>query len=158
MSIQHQSNWSLRSILSKPLLWFLGGLMSNHVKRLFYFASLYAYLLPVESLKSDVMGRLNSVMNLASSDDALMMPAVLSRVVWGKHDVSRILEQTETVHVELSPQANAHALEVRAYELVTLTSRWMRFGPIDQMKNETVKFLRFVDQFNTNENAVATTA
>lgn len=147
MSTITQSNWSLRSIVVAPFLLLLGGILSNHAKRLFYFASLYANLIPLDSLKSDVMGSLNQVMNLASHDDALVLPGVLSRVVWGKHDVARILEQQGTGDIVENQSTSAHALEIRAYELVAMTSRWMRFGSIDEMKTETMKFLRFVDQF-----------
>lgn len=151
-----QSPWSLRSILTAPFLPLLALLLSRHAKRLFYFASLYASLIPMESLKSDVMARLNAAMNLASSDDALMMPAALSRVVWGRHDVARILDQGTGGTAGDNPSvANPHALEVRAYELVSMTSLWMRFGTIDEMKNETMKFLRFLDQYKTADLAVA---
>lgn len=156
MSTPTQSQWTLRSILTAPFLPFLALLLSQHAKRLFYFASLYASLIPMEALKSDVMARLNTAMNLASSDDALMMPAALSRVVWGRHDVARILDQgTGDIATDGSSVTNPHALEVRAYELVSMTSRWMRFGTVDEMKNETMKFLRFLDQYKTADLAVA---
>lgn len=148
MSTTIQSQRPLRDMATMFLIRLLSSVLSLHAKRLFYFASLYANLMPLDTLKRDVMGRLNSIMHLASSDDALMMPAVLSRVVWGQHDVAEILSPPPAPQgpdvgvssVDLVPEK----LEVNAYKLVSFSPQWMRFGPVEQMKHETMDFLRAI--------------
>jgi len=135
VTTEQSKTFSLRSFLTAPLLLLASICMSRHAKRLFYFASLYANLLPLESLKSDVLGRLNRLMHLASCDDAMVMPAVLSRAVWGNIDVTHYLP------TEASNEVTAN---VCAYQLVSLVPRWMRFGSIDEMKDETLQFFRSV--------------
>lgn len=153
MSTKTQSNWSLRSVVLAPFIWALTRLLSQHTKRLFYFASLYASLIPLEALKSDVMDKLNDAMDLASTADALMFPGFFSRIVWGHHDVERLLDQgTGDI---ISDQS----METRADELVSLTSSWMCsswmcFGSMEEMKQETMKFLRFVGQYNATQPAL----
>lgn len=148
MSTITQSHWSLRKIVMAPFVWALTRLLSQHTKRLFYFASLYASLIPLESLKSDVMGKLNDAMDLASTADALMFPGFFSRIVWGHHDVERLLDQGTGDII------TTRTMEARADELVSLASNWMVFGSLDEMKNETIKFLRFVAQYDTSEPAL----
>lgn len=148
MSTTIQPQRSLRHSIAMFFIRLFSNVLSQHAKRLFYFASLYASLMPLESLKSDVLGRLNSIMHLASSNEALMMPAVLSRVVWGGHDVAQLLAPaistdvpgTDAVLMEDTPER----LEVNAYRLVSFSPTWMRFGPVEQMKHETMDFLRAI--------------
>ncbi len=125
----------IRSFFTAPMMLLASIFMSRHAKRLFYFASLYASLLPLESLKSDVLGRLNKLMNLASCDDAMVMPAVLSRAVWGNIDV---------VHYIPTESSNDVAADVCAYKLVSLIPHWMKFGTIDEMKDDTLRFFNSV--------------
>ncbi len=89
----HKTGWSIRRIFSAPIAFFLSMVMSNHTKRLFYFASLYGTLLTPEHLLCYIVGRLNHAMIVALSYNALMVPGVFSLVVWGQDEVALILEQ-----------------------------------------------------------------
>lgn len=136
-------------LFKTPLLKLLALVLSRHAKRLFYFASLYARILPLEELKSDVLSRLNRAMNLASSDDALMMPAVFSRVVWTSDDIVKVIHHNGQ-EISFDPNSMTETaiedIERRAHELVCKAPFWMRFATFDEMKNETMKFLKFTDQ------------
>lgn len=132
----HKTGWSIRRIFSAPIAFFLSMVMSNHTKRLFYFASLYGTMLTPEQLQCDIVGRLNHAMNLARSDNALMVPAVFSRVVWGQDEVAKILEQPTSQTEE--------EVRLRAFVLVKMARIWLRFGSVEEMRKETERFLRCI--------------
>lgn len=140
MSTSAPSRWSLRKVLTYPIAFLFSFLMSNHTKRLFYFASLYGTLVPLEQLKSDMVVKLNKAMKLARADDALMVPAACSRVIWGQDEVLELLETQEDSHALSSDEE----VKLRAYMLVKMTSDWLRFGTFEEMRAETERFIRCV--------------
>ncbi len=133
---------AFKSVVSAPVSFLLALFMSRHTKRLFYFASLYASLVPLEELKCDVMTKLNQAMDLARADNALMVPAAFSRVVWGGYNVAKIIEP-------IASGADEAVVMQRAQALVSIIPHWMRFGTQEEMKKETVKFLRCTDELPT---------
>lgn len=86
--------------------------------------------------------KLNAAMQLARADDALMVPAAFSRVIWGNGQVAELLESVDDA-VTVTSDA-----EVRqcASVLVKMASRWLRFGTVDEMLEETERFIRCIPE------------
>lgn len=132
----------VKKIFSFILTPLLSLFLSKHTKRLFYFASLYGIMFPIEQLKCDVVEKLNQAMGLARDSQALMLPASFSRVVWGGTNVSDILEAAE----DNNKTFDDSDVKMWSTLLVRKTSSWLRFGSQDEMQRETERFIRCIPQ------------
>ncbi len=87
------------SRLDRLVSWAVRKLTSRHGRRILFITSLYFQAVSVnpmkhgriDPLKQGVVSRLNLIMSLAKSDNALTLPIALRGIVWKGADLTQIL-------------------------------------------------------------------
>ena len=108
----------------------MSKLLPKHGKRIIFVSSLYAQVTQLERMKADVVSKLNSVMNLAYREEALHLPAAISRVVWRNSRVGQVLTREL-----LNQDIDEKKMREVSQSVVKLTPVWMRYGDKD-MEND----------------------
>lgn len=116
----------LRVRFNLMFLMFLERYASEHIKRIIFFGSLFPYALQLDSLKRDVMNKLNDHMGLARTGSALLFPASFRNMIWRDAHLEEIL-QPEDISKPISPE---RALEIST-RVVQRTPTYLRWGPKD---------------------------
>ncbi len=109
----------------KPLRRIIGHLMGNklplRIKRLIFISSVFGNTTK-ETVNTETLKRLNLVMQLASSENALGFPVLLSHAIWrGK----------ETVYVNASDLMNSDKeTDITKYlhQIVKSAPSWLKYG------------------------------
>ena len=99
---------------------------SEHIKRIIFFGSLFPYALQLNSLKRDVMDKLNQHMGLARTGSALLFPATFRNLIWKDVNLEEVL-RPEDISDHITPD---RALEIST-RVVQRTPKCLRWGPKD---------------------------
>ena len=103
---------------------------SRHGKRIIFVTSLYFKVVRIERLKTDAIAKLNTIMQLATSEDALRLPAALRGMVWRFSELPEALNE-EILDTEVSME---EALEL-SEKVVAASPVWVRYGRDDMVKD-----------------------
>lgn len=130
-------NWFARFQLAMfAVLEFVASKMfSKHGKRIMFITSLYAQLTQLDSLKAEAVSKLNSVMGLATREEAIQFPAAISSVVWRGKDVTSVLTADM-----MDQNVDAMRIHEVAKKLVDLCPRWMRY-PVPEMERDVATLI-----------------
>ena len=113
---------SLGEILIFLMQFLLSKLISSHGKRIIFITSLYFEVVRLERLKTSAFTKLNDIMNLSSSEDALRLPAEFRRMVWGHTKIDSELSE-EFLDKDISEE-RAKVISTR---VVDLSPVWVRY-------------------------------
>lgn len=109
---------------------------SNHGRRIMFITSLYFRIKRLDKLKEDAIAKLNAIMHLASSDEAMRLPALLSGFVWRNIPIDQVLTQ-EYLDREISEE-KAHVISER---VVGLTPKWARYDSDEVMQDDVYNLI-----------------
>ena len=120
------------------LLGFLGSLISLHGKRILFIASLYFWIQKVEPFDRELIEKLNQVMGLAKSNDALLLPANFRHWFWDDEQLGKALMGCDGFD-----NCNPHDVEAISKSILSITPQWLRYGREQVMMNDLRKMLFF---------------
>lgn len=124
MYTQASQRRGFKARLQSVLEFCLSKLISRHGKRVLFVTSLYMEVVRLGRLKAEALGKLNTLMKIASCESALRLPVAMRGMVWSETGLSRELGEQLLDH-ELSD------VEVRelSKKVVALTPSWLRYEP-----------------------------
>ncbi len=105
-----QRDQSQPTMIQRLVGFLISKFTSRHGKRIIFITSLYFQVVRIEQLKADVIKKLNQVMSLSSSEDALLFPAAISGLLWKGHDISQTLCEADLAQ----PISRERAQEISA--------------------------------------------
>jgi len=93
--------------------------MLERAKRIIFVTTLYLEMVRESEPSTDTLEELNRLFKLAGDSDALMVPALLKGVFWGKR--SEVIQQA-------SEKLNAGDINQSCQQILSITPAWMRYG------------------------------
>lgn len=136
MYAQASQKRSVSATLHAAMEYCLSKLISRHGKRILFITSLYFQVVQIERLKADAISKLNSIMHLAHSEEALKLPAAIRSIVWNKADIARELT-VDQLDGDISEEK---AKEISA-KVVAMAPSWIRYGRTDDMIKDVVDLI-----------------
>lgn len=137
MHTQASQTLSNRSVWTTAGEFLLSKLISRHGKRIVFITSLYFQVVRIERLKSEGMAKLNQLMGLAASEDALQLPTLLRGMVWKNTDLGNALNE-EALDSEIT-EARAEGIAKRVVEMAPA---WVRYGRQTDMVDDVKKLIQ----------------
>jgi hypothetical protein len=129
-----------RFTFSNGLLSLLGKITSNHIKHVFFIASLHAQFNHYNQHRRMAMmatKKLNEVIDLAYRPDAMDLPALLHDKVWGKTGLEEVLTESAIVNATTSDD-----VVMLARKVISISPPWSRYGTEEEMVEDTSTWIR----------------
>lgn len=119
----------------------LGFCMTNATKRYVLLVSLQVHLVREGILQEETMSKLNAMLDLVKYEEALELPVLLHKSIWGRVDVSNILQSSDMVdlihHCPTYPE-----LRRISDAIVRHTPTWLQYGNgADYMQHDIIRLL-----------------
>lgn len=89
------------------------------IKRMLFVASMYFWMSGINNPTHKELAEVNKRFSLAHGDRTLLFPAAISKMVWGKVDLSGILEQYKADGNRFSQLSN---------QVVAAAPGWVKYG------------------------------
>lgn len=118
------------------LEFFASKVFSKHGKRIMFISSLYVQVTQLERLKAEVVSKLNSVMGLATREEAIHFPAAISSIVWRGTEVKSVLTKEL-----LDQNVDAQRAKEVATQVVDLCPRWIRYAAKNVMEADVANLI-----------------
>lgn len=119
---------------------------SNHGRRIMFVTSLYFRIKRLDRLKADAIAKLNAIMHLSSTDEAMRLPALISGFVWRNIPIDQVLTQ-EALDQDVSEAKAARIAE----QVVSMMPKWARYDGKESMESDVFNLVMGC----TREDAVA---
>lgn len=115
----------------------LSKLISKHGKRVLFITSLYAQLVRRDQLRLDAVYKLNVLMNISSSADALRFPTTFTGMIWSKRPLP-----PELVADALNPNLPEETIWSIASDIVRSAPTWMPYARRDVMEHDVYNLIQ----------------
>jgi hypothetical protein len=110
--------------------------LSARTKRLLFLASFSAQLKDPKEINSEMLRKLNQMLELSSDDAALKLPMQLSHAIWR----NRPLEPG--LRLSLRTQTLPGAASSIGLKVIKAMPKWMRYGDDKRMQTDVEQLLR----------------
>jgi hypothetical protein len=105
------------------------------IKRFMFVASLYCWMNHIEKPTSSAMVELNDRFKLVKRSNALLFPAAMSKLVWGKVDLKSIHERFKERKMQIDEVVT---------ELMDRAPNWVRYDDDVQLTRDVEQIFRSV--------------
>lgn len=89
------------------------------LKRMIFVASMYFWMIGINHPTKDQLNEVNKRFDLANGSGALLFPAAISKLMWGKVDFKDMLQRY---------QANKNVLTNLSKEVLAQAPEWAKYG------------------------------
>lgn len=121
----------LSNALKLFILGFLSKHLSNRIKRTIFLASFWARVKDDEQIHPAMLKKLNDVMVLSNTEEALMVPVQLSRVIWNGRTSTEICRTDVLEKVLSEDQIRSAASSVN----LTMPT-WLKYAEKDKIESD----------------------
>lgn len=118
----------------------LGGILSERMKRLVFLASFSARMKNQASTPFDheTVHKLNQLMTLCSTEEAIQFPVILNKVIWRGRTVFEIVADQQILS---SYPFDKERLQQLASRVLEAMPKWLRYGTDDTIRGDVEKLL-----------------
>lgn len=116
--------------------WVFQKLTPRHGRRILFITSLYFQVVRIESMKQEVVERLNRIMGLASAESALQFPIAVRNLLWRNKGLEQIIREEDLA----SPISHSRALDI-SNSVVDRMPPYLRYDDRSVMVSDVCELL-----------------
>lgn len=113
------------------------GKLPNRTKRLIFLASFSARVKEAQVLDNDTLKKLNEIMNIAGSEDALKLPVQLSKAIW---DGQTVFAQCRPLHQQGPLQEPT--MQDLVQQIKNAMPKWLHYGREGDVEADLTRLLQ----------------
>lgn len=132
------------SILGKVL----GHILPNRTKRLIFVSSFIAHIQNCETTDKNLITKLNTLLHLCGSDNALVFPMQLHDKIWKNANIEQLFQEkgfeTSTDLALLTvnkPKTMSKKIRTLSEDIIKVMPAWLRYSSNSQMRQDLITLL-----------------
>lgn len=116
------------------------GMHNGNGKRILFLTTLFMQLAKLPAFQRETMAKFNQSLKLARTEDALMVPSQLHRMIWNGETLEQTIQDAcggDIFCTTLNPEDASKACA----RIVDSTPQWLRYGRREDMVTDIMRLL-----------------
>lgn len=145
-----------RAFFHRATIGVLNTLLPDRIKRMIFISSLAAHIKEVSNPDKVLIGKLNKLLELSSSDGALKLPMSAHQRIWHNLEPNTIYASTRQSDSPLTSLSELQShrlppqqLRIVSEQIIKFTPDWLRYGSNRQIRSDLMRLFSNMGELST---------